>query len=271
MPRSESGINYHRCGSGPPLLLVHGIGHHWQGWAPQIALLENSYELIVPDLPGFGRSDVLPAGIEPTIPALAEALVAFLGDLEVERPHCAGNSLGGAIVLELARLGAVRSAHAISPAGFWNEWEHRYSSANLALTAGLPAPAKRAVYRAVGTAAGRAALMGGTFARPWRMPAPEARSMLADFWNSPGWDDTLAATGDYAFERGEELTGCELTVSWGSRDYLLLYRPQSRRARERLPQANHVTLPGLGHTPFYDDPELVAETIRAGAQDQVAT
>ena len=48
---------------------------------------------------------------------------------------------------------------------------------------------------------------------------------------------------------------------WGSRDLLLPYALQARRARRELPQARHVTLPGLGHVPFWDDPGMVARVI----------
>ncbi len=262
MPRTSSGINYHRCGQGEPLLLVHGIGHHWQGWAPQIELLEREFELIVPDLPGFGASATLVTGVRPSIPNLARALGALLGEIGVERPHVAGNSLGGAIALEMGRLDLVRSVNAISPSGFWSEAEHRYATATLKVFGGTPRRLRPMVKRALGTAAGRTVLLSLIFARPWRLPALEARSMLADFWAAPGWEATLAATGGYSFAGGDELE-VPVTVSWGSRDALLLYRPQSRRARERLPDAAHITLHGLGHTPFADDPEQVVDAIRA--------
>ena len=49
-------MNYHRAGSGPPLVLVHGIGHHWQAWRPVIDRLTDSFDVIACDSPGFGRS-----------------------------------------------------------------------------------------------------------------------------------------------------------------------------------------------------------------------
>jgi pimeloyl-ACP methyl ester carboxylesterase len=56
-----------------------------------------------------------------------------------------------------------------------------------------------------------------------------------------------------------------VTVAWGDKDRLLLHGPQSARARERLPGATHVTLPDCGHLPTWDDPALVARTIRDAA------
>ena len=57
-----------------------------------------------------------------------------------------------------------------------------------------------------------------------------------------------------------------MTVAWGRRDRLLLYRRQAPRARAMLPWARHLVL-GAGHLPFDDDPAAVAEVIRATASD----
>jgi pimeloyl-ACP methyl ester carboxylesterase len=110
-------INYDREGSGPPRVLLHGVGHHWQTWRAVIERLAGEFDVIACDSPGFGRSAPLPAGIEPTIPAYADAFERFFIELGLERPHVAGNSMGGAIALELARRGAIQSATAFSPAG----------------------------------------------------------------------------------------------------------------------------------------------------------
>jgi pimeloyl-ACP methyl ester carboxylesterase len=96
-------INYHRAGAGPTVVLIHGIAHHWQAWRPVIPHLVSSFDVIACDSPGFGRSAPLPVGIEPTVGAYVDAFAAFFSELGVERPHVAGNSMGGAIALELAR------------------------------------------------------------------------------------------------------------------------------------------------------------------------
>ena len=84
-------------------MLLHGVGHHWQAWQPVIERLAGEFDVIACDSPGFGRSAPLPAAIEPTIPAYADAFEWFFAELGLERPHVAGNSMGGAIALELAR------------------------------------------------------------------------------------------------------------------------------------------------------------------------
>ena len=62
------------------------------------------------------RSAALPASIEPTISAYVDAFEWFFVELGLERPHVAGNSMGGAIALELARGRSIRSVSAFSGA-----------------------------------------------------------------------------------------------------------------------------------------------------------
>ncbi len=269
-PDVSTSINYHREGDGPPLVLLHGVGHHWQAWEPVIGRLAGEFDVIVCDSPGFGRSAALSASIEPTIPAYADAFEWFFAELGIERPHVAGNSMGGAIALELARRRAVRSVSAFSPAGFWTPAELRFCQLSLRALAQTPAPARPAVEALARTRRGRVALFSQTFGYPARLPAEEAVATLRDAWASPAFLGALDAFRQHRFEHPEQLRSTPITIAWGRRDRLLPYRLQAPRARAALPWATHVTL-GAGHVPFYDDPAAVAEVIRARARSAAAT
>ncbi|MGD0453590.1 MAG: alpha/beta fold hydrolase [Solirubrobacteraceae bacterium] len=257
-------INYHREGEGPPLVLLHGVGHHWQAWEPVIDLLVNEFDVIACDSPGFGRSAALPASIEPTIAAYVDAFEWFFAELGLERPHVAGNSMGGAIALELARGRAIRSVSAFSPAGFWTPAELRFCQLSLRALAGVPVAARPAIEALARTRPGRVALFSQSFGYPARLPADEAVSMLRDAWASPAVRGALDAFRHYRFGTPEQLRSTPVTIAWGARDHLLSYRRQAPRARAMLPWATHVTL-GAGHVPFFDDPAAVAEVVRARA------
>jgi pimeloyl-ACP methyl ester carboxylesterase len=258
-------INYHREGEGEPLVLLHGVGHHWQAWEPVIELLAGEFDVIACDSPGFGRSAALPASIEPTIAAYADAFEWFFAELGLERPNVAGNSMGGAIALELARGRAIRSVTAFSPAGFWTPAERRFCQLSLGALGGVPVAARAAVEALARTRAGRRALFSQTFGYPARLPADEAVATLRDAWASPALAGAVKAFSHYRFDAPEQLRNTPVTIAWGNRDRLLPYRLQAPRARAMLPWATHLTL-GAGHVPFFDDPAAAAAVIRVRAR-----
>jgi pimeloyl-ACP methyl ester carboxylesterase len=257
-------VNFHREGTGSALVLLHGIGHHWQAWRPVISRLVGRFDVIACDSPGFGRSEPLPAGVAPTPAAYADAFAAFFVSSGLTRPHVAGNSMGGAIALELARRGVASSVTAFSPAGFWTTAERRFSQISLRLLADMPRALRPIVRSLAASPGGRAVLFKQTFGWPRRIPPDEAVATLDDAWAAPAFAGALAAFDHYEFSAGEELRGTPVTIAWGRYDRLLIYSLQASRARERLPWARHVTL-GAGHVPFFDDPGAVAETIRITA------
>ncbi|CAM5633038.1 alpha/beta fold hydrolase [Streptomyces hirsutus] len=163
-----------RAGRGEPLLLLHGIGHHRQAWDPVVDILATEREVIAVDLPWFGASPALPGGLAHDLPTMTAALAALCGKLELDRPHVAGNWLGGLLALEFGREKLVRSVSALSPAGFWTQAERRYAFGVLVgmrrIAERMPLPL---VERLARSAAGRAALTSTIYARPGRR-SPEA-------------------------------------------------------------------------------------------------
>ncbi|MEU3060462.1 alpha/beta fold hydrolase [Streptomyces subrutilus] len=257
-PRTAT-VAYERKGSGEPVLLLHGIGHHLQAWHPVTDILAAEYDVIAVDLPGFGASEPLPAGVTYDLDTVAGALGALCTALDVERPHVAGNSLGGLLALEMARKGLVRSVTALSPAGFWTEAERRYAFGTLlAMRAGAKALPRPALERLARSAVGRAALTGSIYARPTRRSPQAVVAETLALRDATGFEQTLAAGGSVRFVH--DVPGLPVTVAWGTRDRLLLRR-QGIRAKHTLPGARLVRLPGCGHVPMSDDPALVARVV----------
>lgn len=85
-PRTVT-LSYARVGTGEPLLLLHGIGHHRQAWDPVVHLLAAERDVIAVDLPGFGESPALPEGLTHDLETVVPALGALCEALEIERPH----------------------------------------------------------------------------------------------------------------------------------------------------------------------------------------
>jgi pimeloyl-ACP methyl ester carboxylesterase len=269
-------ISYERHGSGEPLVLLHGIGHHRRAWEPVLDRLCAAHEVIALDLPGFGASPVPAGGMPPGMPALVVAVARAFEEWGLGRPHVAGNSLGGAIALELAYAGLVASATAFSPVGFSSPGELRRALAVLRVhraAAFLPAPVLRAMFR---TGTGRALSFGMIFGRPRRLTAERAVADALALRRGKGFGPVAKAGRGYRFVPAEPLTAgppaaasmgaltipgaVPVTVAWGTSDRVLRYR-QAALARQRLPAANHVALRGCGHVPMSDDPDLVASVI----------
>src|SRR5262245_33454623 len=92
-------IKLMRGGSGPPLLFLHGSSGAG-AWLPFMQSLAARFDVIVPEHPGFGDSDT-PDWLD-TIHDLAYFYLDFLEQLDLDRVHLVGVSLGGWIAAELA-------------------------------------------------------------------------------------------------------------------------------------------------------------------------
>jgi pimeloyl-ACP methyl ester carboxylesterase len=256
-------LSHHRAGQGEPLVLIHGIGSRWQIFEPVLPRLQAEREVIALDLPGFGASPMPPVGTAPGARSLARFVAEFLDEIGVDRPHVAGNSLGGWISLELAKQGSVRSATCLSPAGFHNDRERIFQRTSMATT--------RRACRLMAPYAGvlmrprlvRAIFTSQYFAHPTRIPADYAADNVRALAEAPWFDQTLRTITEERFSGGEQIS-VPVTIAWGERDRLLLPR-QARRAQRAVPSARMVTLRDCGHAPMSDDPEQVARVLLEGS------
>jgi pimeloyl-ACP methyl ester carboxylesterase len=244
-------------GSGEPLLLIHGLGGTGRVWDPVLPLLAGEREVLVLDMPGFGSAPPLPEGIEPTAANLAAALHAASVERGVERPHVAGNSLGGWVGLEMGRAGWAASVTAISPAGLWRAplgprrrdtrmWARRARS-----LVALALHARRA----------REAMLATFAAHPERIPHDAGRELVLGWIDSNGYDGANRAMRTHIFDPEGYPEDVTVTIAWGEHDRLVgPPKPERRPAGARF-----LVLPGVGHTPMWDDPELVARTLLEGS------
>jgi pimeloyl-ACP methyl ester carboxylesterase len=260
MTRQPIEVAFERRGNGSPLVLLHGIGHRWQAWAPVLDALAAEHDVIAVDLPGFGRSPLLPDGRGYDMPAAVAACADIFEDMGLGRPHVAGNSLGGAIGLELASRGLVSSATALAPAGFWTPRDRAWALRVLGLirTSGrAPEPLRGAFIRNRYLRMAAGSLLYG---HPSRMTEEVMRDDLLSMVGARGFDLVAAAGRDYLFAAPPPTV--PVTVAWGTRDRILWPR-QARLAAASLPRARHVWLHRAGHVPMIDEPEQVASVILA--------
>jgi pimeloyl-ACP methyl ester carboxylesterase len=127
-------LAFERRGRGVPLVLIHGYPLDHTIWNPVVPLLENAFDLILPDLRGFGESNTPEASF--LMVDMAEDIAALLDFLKIKKAVIVGHSMGGYVTLAFARcftermlgLGLVASqALADAPekkAGRYQEAEH---------------------------------------------------------------------------------------------------------------------------------------------------
>jgi pimeloyl-ACP methyl ester carboxylesterase len=251
-------LHHVRCGEGPPLVLLHGLGSHAGVWDPVLPRLAEHHDVLAIDMPGFGRS--APRGRVYDPPALATAVAETMDLLGVETAHAAGNSLGGRVALELALLDRAGSVVAISPSGAARGWEQIYARTLLRTARKLARELDPLGRWLCGTSIGRRVLFSVTMADPDAVEPEWGREAVHHFAWSPGFPAVLTSTS--TGQVTDRFVGIDVPVriAWGTRDMLLLPR-QAERFVQAIPHAELEMLDGLGHTPMSDDPDRVAEVI----------
>ena len=242
-------LAYDRHGSGPPLVLLHALGADRRSWDPVVDRLGSERDVVAVDLPGFGGSP--PRVDRPDPAARARAVGAFVRDqLGLDRPHVAGNSLGGWVALELALAGGARSVTAIAPAGLWPE----------------PLMPKRGVARTAArwllpvvpllarTARGRRALLAGAVARPDLVAPSAAAHLVRAYARAPGFHEVKAAMRAGRFGALDRIS-VPVTLAWCEHDRLVA------PLRHVPPGVRSVHLRGCGHLPAWDAPDQVARVL----------
>ena len=243
--------------AGEPLVLLHGLGGSRQLWDPVLPLLEAEREVVALDMPGFGAAAPLPAGVEASAVNLAAAIHRRCLELGFERPHVAGNSLGGWVALEMGRAGWAASVTAISVAGLWRrplgerpgevrKWAKRL---------------RPAVMLAIRTRPGRERALLSFTPFPERIPPAEGREIVRRWIDAPGYEAANRAMRADVFDPAG-YPDIPVTLAWGELDTMV----KPPRPERRPAGARYVALPGVGHTPMWDDPELIAHTLLEGSR-----
>jgi pimeloyl-ACP methyl ester carboxylesterase len=247
-------LAYDRIGRGPPLVLLHPLGADRRVWDPVVDRLREQRELIPMDLPGFGDSPALDR--DPTPARLAAAVAEQLEALGLQRPHVAGNSLGGWVGLELGLAGGARTVTAIAPAGLW--------AGPLVPKPVIAHRAARALLPLIGPLAGRRfgrrLLLGGSVVHPDNVPAEDASHLVRAYALAPGFEAVNDQMRAGVF-RGLDRIRVPVTLVWPQHDRLVS-RPR------RLPgNVRSLDLPDAGHLPMWDAPDALAELLIAATAE----
>ena len=263
-----SSLNFTRQGSGPSLLLLHGLGGNVASWAGIDTDLAKTNEIISVDLPGHGASPVLPGS--GTFAGIADAVADFIRAHDLEDIAVVGLSLGGRVALEMARRGLVGATVALAPGGFWNEKERRYLKASLLAGVRLSRATRRLLPFLTRFKAGRAALLAQISARPSHVPPETALRELRSFAATPTFKDLVRDLAEGPVQEGTDSTPGPVTLVWGRKDRLLLPR-QAEQAVAAFPNAQLHWVEGCGHYIPWDAPDETLRLIRQGIRQGAAS
>lgn len=259
----DSPPGIYRGGVGSPLVVLHGFTCSWRIWKPVLPALASHHDVIALTLPGHHGGPAVARDVEVGIAQLADGIERVLDAEGVRTAHLCGNSLGGWLALELARRGRARSVVALSPAGGWREAEDILrTSALLRRSAWLGALAAPFLRGPLLAPQARRAMLAMAMERGDRMPAGLMLQMLADAGACTIIDqfgEAIHRDGPFAGDMSH--VGCPVRIAWGQNDRIIPPDRHGRPLLDRVPDAEFVVMPGVGHVPMYDDPVLVTATI----------
>ena len=256
------------AGSGPAILLIHGIGDNSTTWSTVQTKLAQRFTVIAPDLLGHGRSDKPRADY--SVAAYANGMRDLLSVLDIDSVTVVGHSLGGGVAMQFAYQfpQLVNRLILVGAGGVTKD-------VNLALrVAAMPMgsealallrlPLVLPTLQAVGRCSG--ALLGSTRAGRDIHEALRILSDLPEPTASSAFARTLRAVVDWRGQVVTMLDRCYLTQSvpvqliWGSHDSVIPVS-HAEMAHAAMPGSQLEIFQGSGHFPFHDDPDRFVEVV----------
>ena len=260
-------LNHIRYGNGKPLLLIHGLGGSWRSWTPVLDRLAAHREIVAIDLPGHGKTPKLDGPT--TISSLADAVTAFLERKGLTGIDAVGSSMGGRLVLELARRGSVLgSVVSLDPGGFWGGWERHFFFTTGIASVSIVRVLKPILSLLTANRVTRSFLLAQFSPRPWHIPSYIALQELRSIAKCPVYNELL-----YNLAYGEEQLGAEkgtiqhpLMIGWGRNDRVC-FPGQSNKTLHLFMDAHVYWFNNCGHFPHWDKPAETASLILRITED----
>lgn len=252
---------WYEGGKGSTVVLVHGFSASWRYWKPLLPLLEKHHRVIALTLPGHVGGLPLTKRASPL--SIAEALAAQLRERGITQAHFVGQSLGGWMVFEMARLGLARSSMGVCSAGAFRtradveKFMRDGQSALKLLPFVVPVLKFMSRFSVLRKLALAREMKHGD-----RMPA-------ADAWKHFDNLSRLTIAKEFLDEKLEPIQALPaeskvpLRVLWGAKDVILPFENFGQPLLDTLKLPSCVMVDHWGHTPMFDDPQRLSTEILA--------
>jgi len=262
---AEISSSLYRAGEGEPVVLLHGFTGHWRHWRPVLADLVARYEVIAPTLSGHRGGPEYPSGMGlEKVADAGDSLEVHLDELGVGTAHFVGNSMGGALALELAKRGRARSVVAISPGGGWelSSPEPERIARFFARQMRMVRVSRKQIPRLMRRPGARKLAMRDIMRHGELISPADAIDMSLDPLSCTVVDDVLSSlrAGRGHLEDLDQVAAPTL-VAWAELDRVLPLATCSARFKREIPNLEFRILPRVGHVPMWDDTRLVVKTI----------
>jgi pimeloyl-ACP methyl ester carboxylesterase len=246
-------VRYLDYGTGPALVLLHGMAASWQWWLENIPTLAQHHRVIAVDLPGFGQSEQLPAPAE--MSTHARTVLDLLGQLDIESATVSGHSMGGLVAIEMFAADPLRVRNLILvDSGGVPMSERRLAVILVALRICTGILRRRFVRRALATKLwARRLALRAAFRDP-RVMSPELAAETMPIFGGPGSVDAVAAAGRAVHATVPESITRPVLLVWGERD--VIAPPWcAHQMHDKLPDSELAVFAGAGHTPMIEFPD----------------
>ncbi|MFT3717034.1 MAG: alpha/beta fold hydrolase [Gordonia sp. (in: high G+C Gram-positive bacteria)] len=259
------------AGSGPAILLIHGITDNSSTWDEVIGDLARTHTVIAPDLLGHGLSDKPRADY--SVAAFANGMRDLLVVLGISKVTVVGHSLGGGVAMQFCYQFPrfVERAVLVAPGGVSDGVTPFLRMAALpgartvmrALSLPGVLPALRGTARALSRIDDSAGLPERLAPRHWFVDHPDLLRVVGDLTDSEAqaaFVRTLRSAVDWrgqsitTLDRAHSVENLPLLMIWGDRDPVIPAR-HAELFGAVVPSAQVEMFPGSGHFPFHDDPE----------------
>ena len=261
---AEVSLARYRAGSGEPVVLLHGFTATWRCWLPVLPDLVARYDVFAPTLTGHDGGPPAEPDQEHSLAAAADHVARQLDEADIDTAHIVGNSMGGALALELAKRGRARSVVALSPGGGW-ELGHpegprieKFFRRQLKLTNAT----KKTVAKTMKNPAARRLALRDIVRYGEQLAPSEAAAMALSSLECTVVEDVFAAirSGEGLCKNLDQVRVPTL-IAWAEFDRVLPMQHHAERFRTQIPNVTFRVLPDVGHVPMFDDPKLIGETI----------
>jgi pimeloyl-ACP methyl ester carboxylesterase len=258
-------IAYRDEGTGPALLLIHGMAGSSKTWDAVIGPLSREHRVVAPDLPGHGASSK-PRG-DYSLGAFAAFLRDLLNHLDIDRATIVGQSLGGGIAMQFTYQHPERCSRLILIGSGGLGSEVNWTLRLLAAPGGellLPLIAPRWAVAIGGRVRRLLATTGYESARAEQ--SWHAYASLSDGATREAFLRTLRSVVDY---RGQAVSavsrlyvnaGLPTQLIWGEDDKIIPVA-HGRSAHEAMPHSRLTVIPRVGHYPHAEAPDQVVEIV----------